>query len=173
MRFEAQQSAMAMRRWRESLGFSQRDAASALGLALKNYQFLEWGENRERRTPLVMNQRIALACAAIASGLEPIYGLDVVPRRRGQCQEGTDMMVSEMKDDGVFQKCVGLALSQVIADKASRGESVVGVILHDAELRAGRLCLEVSGLSDDEQNVLGGQVHLLLKEHEGGAGAGE
>lgn len=70
----AAHSAEAMRSWRESMGFSQRDAALALGLALKNYQFLEWGMNRERGTPVVMNRRIALACAAIKAGLDPIEG---------------------------------------------------------------------------------------------------
>ena len=73
----ATQSSMALRDWREEMGFSQRKAADALGLALKNYQYLEWGENRSTKgdpRPVVMSKRVALACAAIKAGLAPIEG---------------------------------------------------------------------------------------------------
>lgn len=73
----AAQSSTALRQWREEMGISQREAADGLGLALKNYQFLEWGENRSIKgspRPAVMSKRVALACAAIKAGLVPIEG---------------------------------------------------------------------------------------------------
>lgn len=73
----AEMSALSLVAWRTELGFSQREAASRLGLALKNYQFLEWGENRsfkDRPRPVVMSKRVALACSAISAGLKPVEG---------------------------------------------------------------------------------------------------
>jgi transcriptional regulator with XRE-family HTH domain len=52
--------------WRERMGFSQRDAAEALGCSRQAWA--DW-ENGVRRTP----RYIGLACAALALGMKP-YG---------------------------------------------------------------------------------------------------
>lgn len=70
----AARSAREILAWRKSIGLSQRKAAAALGMTLKNYQILEWGHNAERGIPVVMTKRIALACAAIREGVEPLPG---------------------------------------------------------------------------------------------------
>jgi transcriptional regulator with XRE-family HTH domain len=47
-----------LKHWRTDLKLSQRAAAEALGMSLRGYQKLEWGESP-------IDRRTALACAAI------------------------------------------------------------------------------------------------------------
>lgn len=57
---------MSLAAWRERMGYSQRDAAVALGCSRQAWA--DW-ENGVRRTP----RYIGLACAALALGMKP-YG---------------------------------------------------------------------------------------------------
>lgn len=56
-----------LRQWRDRLDLSQREAADALGLSLRGYQYYEAGERK-------IGQHIALACSAVAFGLPPYDG---------------------------------------------------------------------------------------------------
>ena len=60
-----------LKAWRTSMGYTQRTAASALGVALKSYQQLESGKTFGTGTPIAIDQRTALACAALAARLPP------------------------------------------------------------------------------------------------------
>lgn len=53
-----------LRTWRSSMGMSQAVAAMALGMTQQNYAKMELGTAG-------INQRTALACAALAAGLVP------------------------------------------------------------------------------------------------------
>ena len=57
--------------WRERMAFTQRQAAAALGITLPTYQRLERGAEWTDGTPVQIDRRTALACAAIAAGLAP------------------------------------------------------------------------------------------------------
>lgn len=56
--------------WRKWMGFSQRDAAAALGVSLPTYQRLERGAKWSDGVPVEVDRRTALACSAIASGVD-------------------------------------------------------------------------------------------------------
>jgi transcriptional regulator with XRE-family HTH domain len=56
-----------LRTWRKAQGMTQMQAASALGVSLRQYKRFEAGEYA---TPLT----VRLAAAAIARGLKPIDG---------------------------------------------------------------------------------------------------
>lgn len=58
-------------RWREELKLTHRGAAEALGMSLTSYQQLERGENWKTGKPVTIDQRTALACAALRAGLAP------------------------------------------------------------------------------------------------------
>lgn len=60
-----------LRQWRTDMGLTQRGAALALGMVLKNYQQLEKGINWTTGKPISIDRRTALACAAIRAGLAP------------------------------------------------------------------------------------------------------
>jgi len=57
--------------WRKEMGFTQKEAATALGItnwAIENY---ERGTRRDDGRPVVIPRAVALACKAIFYGLEP------------------------------------------------------------------------------------------------------
>lgn len=58
------------RAWRKHMGFSQRAAADALGVALPTMQAWERGVAFATGKPVVIDRRTALACAALAAGLD-------------------------------------------------------------------------------------------------------
>ena len=58
--------------WRKWMGFSQRDAAAALGVSLPTYQRLERGAKWADGVPVEIDRRTALACSAIASGVDEL-----------------------------------------------------------------------------------------------------
>ena len=63
-----------LKEWRQSLNLTQQAASDALGIRLSNYQILERGRKFGiDDAPRAIDRRTALACAAIAAGLEP-YG---------------------------------------------------------------------------------------------------
>jgi DNA-binding transcriptional regulator YiaG len=58
--------------WRSSLALSQRKAATALGISERMYIYCERGRREDGR-PVAIPRTVALACSALAHGLEP-YG---------------------------------------------------------------------------------------------------
>jgi len=57
--------------WRADMGLSHRAAAAALGVALPTYQAMERGAAWGTGTPMEIDLRTALACAALRAGLTP------------------------------------------------------------------------------------------------------
>lgn len=55
--------------WRAKMGYTQRDAAAALGVQLTAYQQWERGARFRDAKPVVIDRRTALACAALAAGI--------------------------------------------------------------------------------------------------------
>jgi len=55
--------------WRQHMTLTQRDAAAALGISLPTYQRLERGAEWADGTPVQIDRRTALACAALAASL--------------------------------------------------------------------------------------------------------
>ena len=64
------------KRWRRSLGLSQKDAADALGLKRRVVQYYEKGERDGEAVKIPKTVR--LACYAIANGITDYHG----PRMR-------------------------------------------------------------------------------------------
>lgn len=56
--------------WRAKMGYSQRAAAEALGMAPRSYQQLERGTSWTTGLPVSIDLRTALACAALAAGIK-------------------------------------------------------------------------------------------------------
>lgn len=56
--------------WRRKMSFSQRAAANALGVALSTLQAWERGAAFATGKPVEIDRRTALACAALAAGIE-------------------------------------------------------------------------------------------------------
>jgi transcriptional regulator with XRE-family HTH domain len=56
--------------WRAKMGYTQRAAAAALGVSLPTYQRMERGADFATGKAQVIDRRTALACAAIADGLD-------------------------------------------------------------------------------------------------------
>ncbi len=62
------------KKWRRSLGFSQKDAAEALGLKRRVVQYYEKGERGDKKVKIPKTVR--LACYALASGVKDYQGPD-------------------------------------------------------------------------------------------------
>lgn len=60
------------RRWRKSLGMSQKDAAKALGLKPRIIQYYEKGERDGEKVKVPRSVR--LACYALAQGVTDYHG---------------------------------------------------------------------------------------------------
>ena len=56
--------------WRAQMTYTQRQAAAALGITLPTYQRLERGAEWADGAPVTIDRRTALACAALAVGLD-------------------------------------------------------------------------------------------------------
>jgi transcriptional regulator with XRE-family HTH domain len=67
-------SPKAFKRWRKSLGLSQKDAAEALGLKHRIVQYYEKGERDGKPTRIPKSVR--LACWAISQGIYDFNGPD-------------------------------------------------------------------------------------------------
>lgn len=52
------------------MGYTQRQAAGALGVSLPTYQQFRRGARFRDGTPIEIDRRTALACSALAAGLE-------------------------------------------------------------------------------------------------------
>jgi DNA-binding XRE family transcriptional regulator len=57
--------------WRDAMDMTQEQAAAALGVTKRGYQLYEAGHRPDGR-PVVIPRSIALACAAIQAGLDPL-----------------------------------------------------------------------------------------------------
>ena len=55
--------------WQAHMGFTQRQAAAALGVTLPTYQEWRRGARFKDDAPVEIDRRTALACAALAAGL--------------------------------------------------------------------------------------------------------
>lgn len=55
--------------WRAQMTYTQRQAATALGVTLATYQRLERGAEWADGAAVTIDRRTALACAALAAGL--------------------------------------------------------------------------------------------------------
>lgn len=55
--------------WQAQMGFSQREAAAALGVTLPTYQEWRRGARFRDGAPVEIGRTTALACAALAAGL--------------------------------------------------------------------------------------------------------
>ena len=60
------------KRWRKSLGMSQKEAAKALGLKPRIIQYYEKGERDGEKVKVPLS--IRLACYALAQGIEDYDG---------------------------------------------------------------------------------------------------
>lgn len=69
---EVDMSAEAFRRWRKSLGLSQKEAAAALGLKRRIVQYYEKGERDG--DPVDIPKTVRLACAALSHGVRDYAG---------------------------------------------------------------------------------------------------
>lgn len=56
--------------WRKHMAYTQREAAQALGVTLTTYQRLERGAEWSDGAAVTVDRRTALACAALAAGLD-------------------------------------------------------------------------------------------------------
>ncbi len=61
--------------WRSTMGWTQKQAADALGISESSVLNYEAGQRREDRRQVIIPKRVALACAALLAGLKP-YGED-------------------------------------------------------------------------------------------------
>ncbi len=62
----------AFRRWRKSLGLSQKEAAEALGLKRRVVQYYEKGEREGE--PIEIPKSVRLACYALSAGVRDYHG---------------------------------------------------------------------------------------------------
>jgi len=62
------------KRWRKSLGFSQKEAAEALGLKRRVVQYYEKGDRDGKKVEIPKTVR--LACFAISNGCPDYHGPD-------------------------------------------------------------------------------------------------
>lgn len=61
----------ALRAWQAHMGISAREAARLLGVASATYQDWVTGKSRTSGKSVAPSHTVALACAALAAGLEP------------------------------------------------------------------------------------------------------
>lgn len=57
--------------WQAQMGLTPPKAAKALGVSYATYRDWLAGQSRNTGKPVVISRVVALACAALASGLEP------------------------------------------------------------------------------------------------------
>ena len=63
---------MTMLEWREKMGWTQAQAAEALGISVPTYQRHELGKNLQTGKAVEPDLRTRLACAALLAGLPPL-----------------------------------------------------------------------------------------------------
>lgn len=60
-----------LRAWQAQMGLTGREAARRLGVSQATYQDWTTGKSRTTGKPVTPSRTVALACAALAAGLEP------------------------------------------------------------------------------------------------------
>ena len=70
---------MAFKKWRKSLGLSQKDAAHMLGLKRRVVQYYEKGERDGKKVEIPLS--IRLACYALSNGIADFDGDAVKPSK--------------------------------------------------------------------------------------------
>jgi transcriptional regulator with XRE-family HTH domain len=65
------------KRWRKTLGLSQKQAAEALGLKRRMVQYYEKGQRDGEK--VAVPKTVRLACYALASGIADYHGPDAKP----------------------------------------------------------------------------------------------
>jgi len=58
--------------WRKKMGFTQQQAADALGLFRNTITNYERGARAEDGRAVIIPRTVALACAAVEAGLKPV-----------------------------------------------------------------------------------------------------
>ena len=65
------------KRWRKTLGLSQKQAAEALGLKRRMVQYYETGQRDGEK--VAVPKTVRLACCALASGIADYHGPEAKP----------------------------------------------------------------------------------------------
>lgn len=60
-----------LKAWQLAMGYSNQEAATALGMGLSGYVQLRTGRDRSTNQPKAIDRRTELACAALAKKLGP------------------------------------------------------------------------------------------------------
>lgn len=63
------------KRWRQAMGFNQKDAAAALGLKKRMIQYYEKGDGEGRQVAIPL--AVALACYALSKGVRSYDASDL------------------------------------------------------------------------------------------------
>lgn len=58
-----------LKNWQARMGFTQAQAAAALGISLSAYKDLLKGTSRNTGAPVSIDRRTELSCAALAAGI--------------------------------------------------------------------------------------------------------
>lgn len=56
--------------WRKGMGYTQAEAAAALGIGMSSVRLYEHGKRHEDGRPVVIPRTLELACAALAAGID-------------------------------------------------------------------------------------------------------
>lgn len=57
--------------WRKAMGFTQTEAADALGISRGSVELYELGKRRDDGRQVSIPKTVALACSAVTGGLKP------------------------------------------------------------------------------------------------------
>ena len=76
------------RRWRRSLGLSQKEAAEALGLKRRIVQYYEKGERNGEAVSVPKSVR--LACFAVSEGVDDFFGPDEIRLNKKRAKHRKD-----------------------------------------------------------------------------------
>ena len=80
--------ALSFKKWRKSLGLSQKDAAHKLGLKRRVVQYYEKGERDGKKVEIPLS--IRLACYALSNGVEDFDGETVLGPEKAAPREESE-----------------------------------------------------------------------------------